>query len=513
MLKQNFIRIFSKTGTKFFLLILLALLFLTRQATPMAATSQNAQPNLPTVIAGLDLPEGTSADSLLVPMTLSNPAAMGDGTITLDNGHEDNPLTIVLDFIDPAQANEMDAVGNVVSSFDVTEYGFAANQHDAVVNAVIETVREHYFTILTTEQHGSSPLPAGKDLALDVVVGEVGTPPSNGATEYYYLLIGSFVSSEECTGALGCAATNVIRNSIGIGPNFGFSSGGVVGSIFTDNINSLGSLTPSNALKSGNIDYTRHAIAGTTSHEVAHALSLLHLNKAGSATPTGLPPIMGTGRIDLPNQDRINDRDFAISGQNSQEGGVTKTHIQQLMGAVGVHNSEDLGDAPDSYGSLRASDGVRHLATGPYLGAQRDTEADANSPLNGSGDDLVGVNDDDGITISMLSPDGTNQTVTLTVQSSSNAFLDAWIDFDRDGTFDHPTEHLNGGTSIAVVTGTNTINFTLPDYATMGISYGRFRLSSAGNLSPTGWSADGEVEDYSISFFGPPVYLPIVLKP
>ena len=516
MIKQHLVHTIEKLRVNSPILILLSLLLFTAQATSTTARPQIEQPNeddLPTVMVWIDLTEGESTGEVLVPMTISNPDAMGDGSIPLDSGHEDNPLTIVLDFIDPAQTNGSDAIGNVVSSFDVTQYGFAANQYNTVVDAITETVREHYFKILTTEQHAPSPLPAGKDLAIDVVVGDVGTPPSNGATEYYYLLIGTAVSGP-CASALGCAATRSIRNESGTGPNLGLSNGAVVGSIFADNINTLSFLTPSNALTSGNIDFTRHAIAGTTSHELGHAISLLHLNKAGSMTPTGLPPLMGTGAIDLPNQDRITDRDFAISGQNSQETGTpTKFHIQQLMDAVDVHNSEDLGDAPDSYDSLRTSDGARHLATGPYLGTLRDTEADANSPLDGLGDDMVGVDDDDGITISMLIPDGTNQTATMTVQSSASAFLDAWIDFDRDGIFDHPTEHLNGGTSIAVITGTNTINFTLPDNAVGGASYGRFRISSVGSLTPTGWSADGEVEDYSVLLFNNFIFLPTILKP
>ncbi len=56
----------------------------------------------------------------------------------------------------------------------------------------------------------------------------------------------------------------------------------------------------------------------------------------------------------------------------------------------------DFGDAPDvPYGTLLASDGPRHGATGPTLGAHRDAETDGQSTTSADGDD----NDerDDGI--------------------------------------------------------------------------------------------------------------------
>ena len=48
-----------------------------------------------------------------------------DTSILLD--HTANPLTIVLDFNDPAQANTIDGFGNEVSTLDVIAYGFAAD--------------------------------------------------------------------------------------------------------------------------------------------------------------------------------------------------------------------------------------------------------------------------------------------------------------------------------------------------------------------------------------------------
>jgi hypothetical protein len=49
------------------------------------------------------------------------------------------------------------------------------------------------------------------------------------------------------------------------------------------------------------------------------------------------------------------------------------------------------------------------------------------------------------------------------------------------------------------VTGSNTITIAIPSTAVNGSSFTRFRLSSAGNLQPTGPAADGEVEDYAVT--------------
>jgi hypothetical protein len=124
--------------------------------------------------------------------------------------------------------------------------------------------------------------------------------------------------------------------------------GSVVSSVFTDNIQNLGSLTPGNALGSGTLGFTVDAIAGTVSHEIGHAVSLRHIDKAGSATPTSFPPLMGTGAIDLPNQDRISDREFSFSGTNSQAGGQSQQHYDQLVAALGTHDTRDFNDTIES---------------------------------------------------------------------------------------------------------------------------------------------------------------------
>ena len=49
-----------------------------------------------------------------------------------------------------------------------------------------------------------------------------------------------------------------------------------------------------------------------------------------------------------------------------------------------------------------------------------------------------------------------------------------------------------------LVSGPNGLCFNVPTNAVLGTNFARFRLSSAGGLSPTGVAQDGEVEDYQI---------------
>jgi len=253
-----------------------------------------------------------------------------DGTV---NGMPTDVLTIVLDFKDPGQPNTSDIFGFGTSTFDVTSFGFAATDFDLVANSILAEVNQDYFT----ELMGTVAGPVGQDLEIDFIIGDIGTPPP-GISEYYFVQIGTGVGAP--AGVLGVAGGSVIRNVGGTGPNFGIQVGDVVGSIFTDAIGGLGNLTPANALTSGNLAFTTFAVSGTISHEMGHTVSLSHVNDVGSIQPTaGAPPIMGTGAIDLVNQRRIEDREFSLSGLDGENGNAPIQHVQQLVDAIGLHDT------------------------------------------------------------------------------------------------------------------------------------------------------------------------------
>ena len=166
----------------------------------------------------------------------------------------------------------------------------------------------------------------------------------------------------------------------------------------------------------------------------------------------------------------------------------------------------DFGDAPDlPYGTLLSSDGARHVAVGPTLGALRDTETDGQPTTSADGDDTTGtVDDEDGVTFGTIQVGQLDATVTVNVQNApSGAKLDAWIDFNGDGSWGGPFEQI--ADTVAVAHGENVVSFDVPSWAVAGETYARFRLSTEGDLGSDGFATDGEVEDYLATIVSPNV--------
>ncbi len=165
----------------------------------------------------------------------------------------------------------------------------------------------------------------------------------------------------------------------------------------------------------------------------------------------------------------------------------------------------DLGDAPDpAYPTLLASDGARHgIVTNFLLGSAEDSEANGQPNATASGDDEAGADDDDGVLFKNQWLIGQQGCLDLTLVSGpSGGLLDAWVDFNRDGVWNNPTEAIF--TSLALAPGVNSnLCFSVPWNATLGLTCARFRLSSKGGLGPTGMAQDGEVEDYQIAIRQP----------
>ncbi len=155
----------------------------------------------------------------------------------------------------------------------------------------------------------------------------------------------------------------------------------------------------------------------------------------------------------------------------------------------------DFGDAPDSYGTLLASNGARHrYGTGLFLGALVDVEPDGQPTWDALGDDTHGLDDEDGVEFTSVLRQG--QMATVQVTASMPGLLDAFVDFHGNGTFAGPGDKIFD--SVPLAAGVNQLQFPIPADAVSGPTYARFRISSAGGLSFDGPAADGEVEDYRI---------------
>lgn len=176
----------------------------------------------------------------------------------------------------------------------------------------------------------------------------------------------------------------------------------------------------------------------------------------------------------------------------------------------------DYGDAPDSYGTLKGSNGAAHTISGSLLlGSTRDKETNGQPGPNAN---LDGA-DEDGVTFptSLESTPGQDLPAFVDVVSTGAGKLNIWLDLNQDGDFDHATEHLNGGVAWTLVAGVNRINFTIPAGTPVGDTMMRFRLTSLthGAVLPTGRASNGEVEDYAVkvralqSPFSPTINLPV----
>jgi uncharacterized repeat protein (TIGR01451 family) len=162
----------------------------------------------------------------------------------------------------------------------------------------------------------------------------------------------------------------------------------------------------------------------------------------------------------------------------------------------------DFGDLPASYGTLLANDGARHAVPGfsvaantapLMLGSRIDVETDGQPSTNALGDDSVGIDDEDGVTIPSLVA-GTSASIAITVTNTGPlARLNAWADWNGNGTFD-AAERI--AADVAVVNGGNTLPVNVPATAAGGNTYFRFRLSTLSGLGPTGEAPDGEIESY-----------------
>lgn len=158
--------------------------------------------------------------------------------------------------------------------------------------------------------------------------------------------------------------------------------------------------------------------------------------------------------------------------------------------------TQDFGDAPSPYPTLANQNGARHTVTGPQLGATRDAEFDGQPNSFAQGDDNNG-DDEDGVTFTSLIVPGQAAVVLVNVSGAPNgARLDAWIDFDINGSWVETTDRIF---SFRFVTnGLNTLVFAVPAAAKVGATFARFRISAAGDLNFIGSAANGEVEDYRV---------------
>ncbi|MRR21970.1 hypothetical protein EG830_03200, partial [bacterium] len=154
----------------------------------------------------------------------------------------------------------------------------------------------------------------------------------------------------------------------------------------------------------------------------------------------------------------------------------------------------DYSDAPASYGSAGHT-----VTTNPYMGTRPDGEAGSQYSDEANGDDLNGLDDEDGVTIPDMKQGATVVIpVKTTVSYVTAAYLNVWFDWNGDGDFADKGERV--ATDLRMPSGTSTYNLsvTIPgDAIGSRPTFTRFRIGPR-VTSPTGTANSGEVEDYMI---------------
>ena len=159
----------------------------------------------------------------------------------------------------------------------------------------------------------------------------------------------------------------------------------------------------------------------------------------------------------------------------------------------------DFGDAPIDQNAFHAQTGDL------YLGALAGDLETSSLLGNALGDDTTTSDDEDGVKIGNLT-NGTTQSFKATV--NGNGYLQAWIDFNGNGSFSDAGEQVavdledNGAGDLDATSGTVEVSFSVPAGSTIGPTYARFRWASGLGLNSSETANDGEIEDYPLTILG-----------
>jgi hypothetical protein len=188
-----------------------------------------------------------------------------------------------------------------------------------------------------------------------------------------------------------------------------------------------------------------------------------------------------------------------------------------VTGIAGIGEVEDyvvsIAVPTTDFGDWSGAADASSLASSDLrMGALADTEHVSTRNATATGDDITGSDDEDGVMIGSQTP-GTagSAAVVVTNNSGSAGYLNAWIDFNNNGSFTDVGEQI--ATNTVIATGTNgatqTVNFIVPVDTIPGQRGARFRLTDTQNPTPTGASGMGEVEDHMVTI----TCLPIAVNP
>jgi uncharacterized repeat protein (TIGR01451 family) len=161
------------------------------------------------------------------------------------------------------------------------------------------------------------------------------------------------------------------------------------------------------------------------------------------------------------------------------------------------------GTAPNGTGTNSYGEATHTVVAGTRLGTAIDSDAAAIANATASGDGA----DDDGISsFPTLNAGATSYNIPVAnIAATGTGTLHAWIDFNKNGTFD-----AGEYSSVAVTNNTpaGALNWTGITAGAGGNTFARFRFTSDATITastPSGLAADGEVEDYQVAIAALPI--------
>jgi hypothetical protein len=245
-------------------------------------------------------------------------------------------LSFGLNFVSTTSS---DIFGLTTSTADFSPFGFIGLTSNDIQTAVLNAVIADYLAYPTVVVDPLSPIGAGLTLSVNFYLTSNHAAPVSGDPQYYFINLGTDTGS---TSALGQACLACVRTAAGLNPG-SVTNGSIVGSVLLNNIGGLAGLASTNAQRI-------NLIAGTTSHEIGHTVSLDHPSGPLSNPGASSYSIMASGTASgMPNAERILDRSFAYS------------EFAQLMLALGT--APDGTSIPEPSGFLLLGTGLVVLWT------------------------------------------------------------------------------------------------------------------------------------------------------
>ncbi|MHC4478660.1 MAG: GEVED domain-containing protein [Planctomycetota bacterium] len=204
---------------------------------------------------------------------------------------------------------------------------------------------------------------------------------------------------------------------------------------------------------------------------------------------------------------------FSTMGRLNYYGAARDGEVEDYLVMIDgdPHPQLDFGDTPDGdfapsgYPTLLITNGARHkINPRVRLGRYIDGERDGQPSTYADGDDIGGIDDEDGVYFD--GPIVPGDIAEVKVFASVQGFLNAWIDFNADIDWDDMGEQIFAGEPLAA--GINYLKFEVPAASQVAVNtrtYARFRFSTDNSslIGYGGLAEDGEVEDYLVKIEEP----------